>query len=116
MYYFASRAEKSRIEKGVLSKVNFVAGFIVRGTKSSRISIRLRSLVRYAYTAYILRLNDFNTIKGVSTKLNPPKYLFSQHFYRKVEEELAKRYKVLFVNRRGKRYAIIRLSVARLAL
>ena len=105
--------EKSRIERGVLSRISYVASLIVKGAKSPRISIRLRSLVKYSYTAYILGLKDFNMIRGVSSKVNPPKYLFSHYFYRRVEEELAKHYKVLFVNRKGKRYAIIKLATVK---
>lgn len=108
--------ERERVKKSVLEKISFIVYIITRSAKSPRISIRLRTLIKYAYIAYILGEERFNVIKGLTSKIKPPRYLFNRDFYKAVEEVLARNFHICFETRRGdKRYAVITVKQPALA-
>ncbi|RLE72370.1 MAG: hypothetical protein DRJ37_03030 [Thermoprotei archaeon] len=95
-----------KVQDGVLNYVLKVAECIVAGARSRRVSVRVRSLVRYGYAAYVFGTLDFRRIRGLVSRVEPPSYIANRHFYGRVEEVLARRFDVRFEDRRGFRYAV----------
>ena len=110
------RFEREKVKKAIMERVVYVAWQIVSEARSHEISIRLRTLIKYAYIAYILGEDRFSYIRGMSSKVRAPRFLFHKAIYRAVEEELRKRFEVRFETRRGnKRYAVITVKQPALA-
>ena len=102
------KRERERVKKGTLRKAVYIARLIVRDARSRRVSIRLRTLIKYAYASYALKEEKFNIIRGKAAKIKVPRYLFHKDFYKAVEEALTENFDVEFETRNGyKRYAVI---------
>jgi len=80
----------------------------VSTTRSRRVSVKLKTLVKYGYAAYAYGTLDFRRVRGLTSRVRVPGRLANQYFYRKVEEELARNFDVEFEDRRGFRYAVFR--------
>jgi len=101
----------SRVQRRVLGYVLKVAEHIAATTRSPRVSIKLKTLVKYGYAAYAYGTLDFKRIRGLTSRIRVPGHLASQYFYRRVEEELARNFDVEFEDRRGSRYAVFRVRL-----
>lgn len=95
-----------KVQNNVLNYVLRVAELIVVGARSRRVSIRVGSLVRYGYAAYVFSTLDFRRVRGLVSRVEPPSYIANRYFYGRVEEALARRFDVRFEDRRGFRYAV----------
>ena len=95
-----------RVQDCVLGCVLRVAECIVAGARSRRVSVRVRSLVRYGYAAYVFGTLDFRRVRGLVSRVEPPSYIANRYFYGRIEEALARRFDVRFEDRRGFRYAV----------
>ncbi|RLG47724.1 MAG: hypothetical protein DRO06_02405 [Thermoproteota archaeon] len=88
----------------LLHHVNLVARELIRNTRSKRISIKLRTLLRYAYVSYKRKTTDLNTIRGLVPRIRPPSRLANQYFYRDIENMLRRNFKVVIESRRQFKY------------
>lgn len=95
--------DKSRL----LKHVYMVTEELLRSTKSRQISIKLRTLLRYAYVSYIRRTTNLNTIRGLVPRIKPPPRFTNQYFYRDIEDMLRRNFKVSIETRRQFRYVTI---------
>ena len=94
-------------EKGeLLNHVVAISRELLEKTKSQRISIKLRTLLRYAYVAYRRKTTNLNTIRGLVPRVRPPSKLANQYFYREMERVLRKNFKISVENRRQFRYVV----------
>ncbi len=96
----ATVAEKAKL----LEHIVLVAQELLRSTKSRKVSIKLRTLLRYAYVSYKRKTTDLNVIRGLVPKIRPPSRLANQYFYREIERLLVERFNVKIENRRQFRY------------
>ncbi|ABL78107.1 hypothetical protein Tpen_0705 [Thermofilum pendens Hrk 5] len=80
---------------------------LLRNTKSSQISIKLRTLLRYAYVSYVKKTSDINVIRGLVPRVRPPAWLTNQYYYREIELMLKTRFNARIENRRQFRYVVL---------
>lgn len=90
----------------LLEHVILVSKEILGHTRSRMVSIKLRTLLRYAYVAYKQRTTDLNAIRGLVPRVKPPSRLTNQYFYREMERVLRSNFNVKIENRRQFRYVI----------
>lgn len=95
-----STAEKNKILEHVL----MISQKLVSESRSSKISVKLRTLLRYAYISYQRQTFDLSTIRGLVPRLRPPSSLANQYFYRDIETLLKKRFNVDIHYKRNFRY------------
>lgn len=79
---------------------------LLKNTKSSQISIKLRTLLRYAYVSYVKKTSDINVIRGLVPRVRPPAWLTNQYYYREIEAILRSRFNARIENRRQFRYVV----------
>ncbi len=94
--------EKERL----LDHVILVSQKLLESTKSRKLSIKLRTLLRYAYVAYTRRTTDINIIRGLVPRIRPPARLANQYFYREIEKSLRQRFNISIETRRQFRYIV----------
>jgi len=88
----------------LLQHVRLVAEEILRSTRSKKISIKLRTLLRYAYVSYKRNTTNLNTIRGLVPRIRPPPRLANQYFYRDMEKMLRRHFHVSIERRRQFKY------------
>ncbi len=98
-------------EEEVLKRVVAVAVRVAGAARSRRISVKLRTLLRYAYISYSLRLDpldpaDWRRIRSMHS-VRPPAHLANQYFYREVARILAERLGARVELRGGFKYAVL---------
>jgi len=91
----------------ILEHVRLVASEILKGTRSRTVSIKLRTLLKYAYVSYIVKTTNLNTIRGLVPRIKPPSRFTNQYFYRDMEEYLRRHFRVRFEKRRNARYVVL---------
>jgi len=95
----------SLIEKNkLIEHVLLVAQELLKSTKSKHISVKLRTLLRYAYVSYRRKTTDLNIIRGLVPRIRPPSRLANQYFYREIERVLGEHFNISIENRRQFRY------------
>lgn len=97
-----STSEKRKL----LEHVVLISKELLRSTRSRSISIKLRTLLRYAYVSYRRRTTDLNTIRGLVPRVRPPPRLANQYFYREMERVLKENFRIRIENRRQFRYVV----------
>lgn len=95
-------SEKSKL----LEHVVLVSKELLKSTRSRSISIKLRTLLRYAYVSYRRRTTDLNIIRGLVPRVRPPSRLANQYFYREIERVLRNNFRIKIENRRQFRYVV----------
>ena len=93
-------------ERRLLEYVVLISKEILKNTKSRMISIKLRTLLKYAYVSYKRRTTDLNAIRGLVPRVRPPSRLTNQYFYREMEKVLKNNFNVRIENRRQFRYVV----------
>ncbi|MEM1508916.1 MAG: hypothetical protein QW291_04855 [Thermofilaceae archaeon] len=93
-------------EKCLLEHVVLISRELLDNTRSRVISIKLRTLLKYAYVSYRRRTTDLNSIRGLVPRVRPPSKLTNQYFYREMEKVLKNNFNVKIENRRQFRYVI----------
>ncbi len=91
----------------LIEQVVVIAEKIIDSTKSRKISIKLRTLLRYAYVSYIKKTTDINIIRGLVPRIRPPARLTNQYYYREIERVLRERLNARIENRRQFRYVVL---------
>ncbi len=91
----------------LIEQVVVIAEKIIESTKSKKISIKLRTLLRYAYVSYIKKTTDINIIRGLVPRIRPPARLTNQYYYREIERVLKERFNARIENRRQFRYVVL---------
>ncbi len=91
----------------LIEQVVIIAEKIIESTKSKKISIKLRTLLRYAYVSYIKKTTDINIIRGLVPRIRPPARLTNQYYYREIERVLRERLNAKIENRRQFRYVVL---------
>jgi len=99
--------EKVPDKRKILDHVLLVTGQLLKDTKSKKISIKLRTLLRYAYISYVRKTVNLSTIRGLVPRIRPPSRLTNQYFYRDVEDVLRRNFKVKIENKRNFRYVVL---------
>ncbi|PLJ77615.1 MAG: hypothetical protein B7L53_05755 [Thermofilum sp. NZ13] len=97
------REEKEKL----LEHLEIVVRQLISSTKSSQISIKLRTLLRYAYVSYVKRTSDINVIRGLVPRVRPPAWLTNQYYYREIEGMLRTKFNARIENRRQFRYVVL---------
>lgn len=96
----------SVIEKDrLLSHAQQVVIELLKSTRSKKISIKLRTLLRYAYISYIRKTFDLNMLRGLVPRIKPPYRYTNQYVYRDLENMLRKNFNVILEKRRQYTYA-----------
>jgi hypothetical protein len=93
-------------KSSLLEHVVLISKEILNSTKSRVVSIKLRTLLRYAYVAYKQKTTDLNSIRGLVPRVRPPSRLTNQYFYREMERILRDNFNVKIENRRQFRYVV----------
>jgi hypothetical protein len=93
-------------KSSLLEHVVLISKEILNSTKSRVVSIKLRTLLRYAYVAYRQKTTDLNSIRGLVPRMRPPSRLTNQYFYREMERILRDNFNVKIENRRQFRYVV----------
>jgi len=96
-----SVTEKDRL----LNHAQQVVIELLKSTKSKKISIKLRTLLRYAYISYIRKTFDLNMLRGLVPRIKPPYRYTNQYVYRDLENMLRKNFNVILEKRRQYTYA-----------
>ncbi|RLE83978.1 MAG: hypothetical protein DRJ41_03960 [Thermoprotei archaeon] len=95
----------SLIEKRrILEHVHLIAQELINKTRSRTISIKLRTLLRYAYVSYRSKTTDLNVIRGLVPRIRLPSKFSNQYFYREIERSLRSRFNINIEVRRQLRY------------
>ncbi|QOJ79667.1 hypothetical protein IG193_04230 [Infirmifilum lucidum] len=97
------REEKEKL----LRQLEIIVNQLMSSTKSSQISIKLRTLLRYAYVSYVKRTTDINVIRGLVPRVRPPAWLTNQYYYREIESILREKFNAKIENRRQFRYVVL---------
>ena len=97
----------SSLKDGILEHLRLVVSEILRNTKSRTISIKLRTLLKYAYVSYAAKTTNLNMIRGLVPRIRPPPQLTNQYFYRDIEDFLRRNFNVKFERRRNARYVVL---------
>ncbi|MEZ0345503.1 MAG: hypothetical protein ABWK01_03050 [Infirmifilum sp.] len=97
------REEKEKL----LEHLVLVVDQLISTTKSNQLSIKLRTLLRYAYVSYVKRTSDINVIRGLVPRVRPPAWLTNQYYYREIENVLRQRFNARIENRRQFRYVVL---------
>ncbi len=97
------REEKEKL----LRQLEVIVNQLISSTKSSQISIKLRTLLRYAYVSYVKRTTDINVIRGLVPRVRPPAWLTNQYYYREIESVLREKFNAKIENRRQFRYVVL---------
>ncbi len=95
-------SERARL----LEHVVLVSRELLERARSQCVSIKLRTLLRYAYVAYKQHTTDLNVIRGLIPRVKPPSRLTNQYFYREMERTLRDNFNVRIEKRRQFRYAV----------
>jgi len=95
------------LKDGILEHLRLVVSEILRNTKSKTISIKLRTLLKYAYVSYAAKTTNLNMIRGLVPRIRPPPQLTNQYFYRDIEDFLRRNFNVRFERRRNARYVVL---------
>lgn len=90
----------------LLEHVILVSREILNNARSRVISIKLRTLLKYAYVAYKQGTTNLNAIRGLVPRVKPPSRLTNQYFYREMERILKDNFNVKIENRRQFRYVV----------
>jgi len=85
-----------------------IARILRERARSRQISVKFRTLIRYAWAAYRMGIMDLARLRGVSYRCYPPPTITNNHFYRKVEEALVEELDAEIVYRRGIKYLVLR--------
>jgi len=93
-------------KSSLLEHVVLISKEILNSTKSRVVSIKLRTLLRYAYVAYRQKTTDLNSIRGLVPRVRPPSRLTNQYLYREMERILRDNFNVKIENRRQFRYVV----------
>ncbi len=88
----------------ILEHVHLIAQELINKTRSKRISIKLRTLLRYAYVSYKSKTTDLSVIRGLVPRIRPPSRLANQYFYREMERSLRSKFNIKVEIRRQFRY------------
>ena len=88
----------------LINQVIIITNKLIESTKSRKISIKLRTLLRYAYVSYIKKTTDINIIRGLVPRIRPPARLTNQYYYREIERVLKQKFNARIENRRQFRY------------
>ncbi len=94
------------LKKEVLKRTLAVSRVLLNSARSKTFSIKLKTLIRYGYISYIRNTTDINMLKGLMSRLYPPREIVNQHFYRELESALLRNFKVKIMKRGSHRYAI----------
>lgn len=98
----STREEKEKLLEHLIAVVEQ----LISTTKSSQISIKLRTLLRYAYVSYVKKTSDINVVRGLVPRVRPPAWLTNQYYYREIESMLIQRFNAKIENRRQFRYVV----------
>ncbi|RLE61548.1 MAG: hypothetical protein DRJ35_00060 [Thermoprotei archaeon] len=91
----------------LINQVIIITNKLIESTKSRKISIKLRTLLRYAYVSYIKKTTDINIIRGLVPRIRPPARLTNQYYYREIERVLKQKFNARIENRRQFRYVVL---------
>ena len=94
------------LKKEVLKRTIEVCKVLLKSARSRTFSIKLKTLIRYGYISYIRNTTDINILKGLMSRLYPPREIVNQHFYRELEKALRENFNVKIKRRGSHRYAI----------
>lgn len=100
------RGMKSPERELLLEQVITVSRQLQKCARSRVISIKLRTLLKYAYVSHKQKTTDLSVIRGLAPRMRPPSNLTNQYFYREIENVLKNNFKVTIESRRQFRYAI----------
>ena len=101
----ASRLDSEK-EK-LIDQIIIITNRLIESTKSRKISIKLRTLLRYAYVSYIKKTTDINIIRGLVPRIRPPARLTNQYYYREIERVLKQKFNARIETRRQFRYVVL---------
>lgn len=90
----------------LIDQIIVITNKLIESTKSRRISIKLRTLLRYAYVSYIKKTTDISVIRGLVPRIRPPARLTNQYYYREIERALKQKFNARIENRRQFRYVV----------
>lgn len=91
----------------LINQIIIITNKLIESTKSRKISIKLRTLLRYAYVSYIKKTTDINIIRGLVPRIRPPARLTNQYYYREIERVLKQKFNARIENRRQFRYVVL---------
>ncbi|RLE64704.1 MAG: hypothetical protein DRJ38_05030 [Thermoprotei archaeon] len=94
------------LKREVLKRTIEVCKTLLKSTRSRTFSIKLKTLIRYGYISYVRNTTDINILKGLMSRLYPPREIVNQHFYRELESALKENFDVKIKRRGSHRYAI----------
>ncbi|RLE94208.1 MAG: hypothetical protein DRJ96_09570 [Thermoprotei archaeon] len=85
-----------------------VAGRMAAAARSRQISVKLSTIVRYAYIALRYRTVNLRRLRGLTARVRPPQRVLSRYVHDAVAEAVSRRLGAQVVWRRGRRYLVIR--------
>jgi len=94
------------LKREVLRKTIEVCKVLLKSARSRTFSIKLKTLIRYGYISYVRNTTDINILKGLMSRLYPPREIVNQHFYRELEKALRENFNVKIRRRGSHRYAV----------
>ena len=80
---------------------------LLDNTKSRTISIKVKTLVKYAYVSYIRNTMDIPKLRGLVPRIRVPSRYANQYTYNDLVEVLRRNFKITVERRRHNRYVII---------
>ncbi|RLE88651.1 MAG: hypothetical protein DRJ67_01385 [Thermoprotei archaeon] len=91
----------------VVERVVVIAEKLLAGARSRGISVKLRTLLRYAYASLKLGTMDIAVLRSVVARIHPPHTLTNRKFYGELEEALRARLGAHIYYRRDKKYVYL---------
>ena len=80
---------------------------LLKTSKSSTISIKLKTLLKYAYVSYMKSTLDIPKLRGLVPRVRIPSKYANQYVYNDLVEVLKKNFRVTVEKRRHSRYVVI---------
>ncbi|RLE83668.1 MAG: hypothetical protein DRJ39_04485 [Thermoprotei archaeon] len=98
--------ESECFKEQIIRKILLVSKVLLNSVHSRQFSIKLKTLIRYGYIAYVRNTTDINTLKGLMSRIYPPREIVNQHYYRAVEKALRNNFNVKFTRYGSHKYAV----------
>jgi len=103
-----SSTSKDALEKSkIFDHACRIVERLLKSSRSNSISIKLKTLLKYAYVSYIKSTLDIPKLRGLVPRVRIPSKYANQYVYNDLVEVLRKNFKITVEKRRHSRYVVI---------
>ena len=94
-------------KESLLQHIQWIAEEILRNSKSTRVSVKLRTLIRYAYTSSVKNTRDLSALRGMIARVKTPSWATSPFYYRRAARVLQEKLNAKLDRSRSDVYVVL---------